>query len=130
MTTNSFIGQIDLLALVGAQVVKVNGQDSIVIPIQSNPSIFMCQSKTGQPKGLLDIFVRETANSQYGNSHFVPASVGKSTRDKLALSKDDLARVSPIIGNIRPYSGTGQPVQSQAPVQDDDDLPPDTFKGF
>jgi hypothetical protein len=130
MTTNSFIGQIDLLALVGAQVVKVNGQDCIAIPIQSNPSIFMCQSKTGQPKGLLDIFVRETTNSQYGNSHFVKASVGKSNREKLALSKDDLARVSPIIGNIRPYSGTGQPVQSQAPVQDDDDLPPDTFKGF
>ena len=104
MTTNSFIGQIDLLALVGAQVVKVNGQDCIAIPIQSNPSIFMCQSKTGQPKGLLDIFVRETANSQYGNSHFVKASVGKSNREKLALSKDDLARVSPIIGNIRPYS--------------------------
>ena len=41
MTTNSFIGQIDLLALVGAQVVKVNGQDSIAIPIQRNPSIFM-----------------------------------------------------------------------------------------
>ena len=130
MTTNSFIGQIDLLALVGAHVVKVNGQDCIAIPIQSNPSIFMSQSKTGQPKGLLDIFVRETANSQYGNSHFVKASVGKSNREKLALSKDDLARVSPIIGNIRPYSGTGQPVQSQAPVQDDDDLPPDTFKGF
>lgn len=130
MTTNSFIGQIDLLALVGAQVVKVNGQDCIAIPIQSNPSIFMCQSKTGQPKGLLDIFVRETTNSQYGNSHFVKASVGKSNREKLALSKDDLARVSPIIGNIRPYSGTGQQVQSQTPVQDDDDLPPDTFKGF
>ena len=130
MTTNSFIGQIDLLALVGAQVVKVNGQDCIAIPIQSNPSIFMCQTKTGQPKGLLDIFVRETTNSQYGNSHFVKASVGKSNREKLALSKDDLARVSPIIGNIRPYSGTGQQVQSQAPVQDDDDLPPDTFKGF
>jgi hypothetical protein len=90
----------------------------------------MCQSKTGQPKGLLDIFVRETGNSQYGNSHFVKASVGKSNREKLNLSKDDLAKVSPIIGNIRPYSGTGQPVQSQAPVQDDDDLPPDTFKGF
>lgn len=130
MTTNSFIGQIDLLALVDAQVVKVNGQDCIAIPIQSNPSIFMCQSKTGQPKGLLDIFVRETANSQYGNSHFVKASVGKSNREKLALSKDDLARVSPIIGNIRPYSGAGQQVQSQTPVQDDDDLPPDTFKGF
>ena len=130
MTTNSFIGQIDLLALVGAQVVKVNGQDSIAIPIQSNPSIFMCQSKTGQPKGLLDIFVRETASSQYGNSHFVKASVGKSNREKLNLSKDDLARVSPIIGNIRPYSGAGQLVQSQASVQDDDDLPPDTFKGF
>ena len=130
MTTNSFIGQIDLLALVGAQVVKVNGQDCIAIPIQSNPSIFMCQSKPGQPKGLLDIFVRETTNSQYGNSHFVKASVGKSNREKLALSKDDLARVSPIIGNIRPYSGTGQQGQAQAPMQDEDDLPPDTFKGF
>ena len=130
MNSNSFIGQIDLMALLGAQYTQVNGQDCIAIPIQSNPSIFMCQSKTGQSKGLLDIFVRETANSQYGNSHFVKASVGKSNREKLALSKDDLARVSPIIGNIRPYSGTGQQVQSQAPMQDDDDLPPDTFKGF
>ena len=130
MTTNSFIGQIDLLALIDARVVSVNGQDCIAIPIKSNPSVYMMQSKTGQPKGLLDIFIRETANSQYGNSHFVKASVGKSNRERLSLDKNELARVSPIIGNIRPVTGTGQQEKASVPVQDDDDLPPDTFKGF
>lgn len=129
-TTNSFIGQIDLLALIDAKFLTVEGQECVVVPVNANPSIFMCQSKIGQPKALLDIFIRETANSQYGNSHFVKASVGKSNREKYGISKDELAGYSPIIGNIRPYSGNAPQEKPASPVQDDDDLPAGEFKGF
>lgn len=128
MKSNSFIGQIDLLALVDAQFLQVNGEDCIVIPVKSNPSVFMTQTRSGAPKGLLNIFIRETSNNQYGNTHFVKANVGKTNRERYGISKDELGRYSPIIGNIKPYEGSQQ---SKAVTQDDDDLPPDnTFKGF
>lgn len=128
-TSNSFIGQIDLLALIGAQFIQVDGQECVVVPVKSNPSIFMSQSKMGQPKALLDIFIRETSNSQYGNSHFVKASVGKTNREKFGISKDELQKYSPILGNIRPFEGTAQQ-QVKSTAIEDDDLPPDSFKGF
>lgn len=127
-TTNSFVGQIDLLALVDAKMLQVGDQDCVVIPVGTNPSIFMTHTKAGQQKALLDIFIRETSNSQYGNTHFVKANVGRNNREKLGIKKEELARYSPIIGNIKPFESASR--QANPEVQDDDDLPPDTFKGF
>ena len=129
MNSNSFIGQIDLMALIGAQYTQVNGQDCIVIPVNSNPAIYMSQARTGQPKAMLDVFIRETSNNQYGNTHFVKANVGKANRERFGISKEELGKYSPIIGNIRPYEAS--PVSKKAESTSDfDDLPPDTFKGF
>ena len=89
----------------------------------------MSQAKTGQPKALLDIFIRATQNSQYGNSHFVKANVGKTNREKYGISREDLPQYSPILGNLKPYAG-GQTSQDSRPAVDDDDLPEGEFKGF
>jgi hypothetical protein len=127
---DSFIGQIDLLMLPKSGVQTINGQECIVIPCAANPAIYMSQAKTGQPKALLDIFIRATQNSQYGNSHFVKANVGKTNREKYGISREQLPQYSPILGNLRPYTA-GQATQEARPaLDDDDDLPEGEFKGF
>ena len=102
MNSNSFIGQIDLMALIAAQYTVVDGQECIVIPVNANPAIYMSQTRSGQPKAMLDVFIRETSNNQYGNTHFVKANVGQANRERFGISKDELGKYSPIIGNIRP----------------------------
>jgi hypothetical protein len=87
-------------------------------------------TKAGQQKALLDIFIRATQNNQYGNSHFVKANVGKTNREKFGISREQLQQYSPILGNLKPYTG-GQNAQDSRPaVDDDDDLPEGEFKGF
>ena len=126
---DSFIGQIDLLMLPKSSVQSVNGQDCIVIPCSANPAIFHMVTRAGQQKALLDVFVRATQNNQYGNSHFVKANVGKTNREKYGISREDLPQYSPILGNLKPYTG-GQTAQDSRPTVDDDDLPEGEFKGF
>ena len=130
MNSNSFIGQIDLMALISAQFRQVDGQDCIVIPVNANPAIFMSQARTGQPKAMLDVFIRETSNNQYGNTHFVKANVGKANRERFGISKEELGKYSPIIGNIRPYDTAASQKKVEPSVNEYDDLPPDSFKGF
>ena len=122
---DSFIGQIDLLMLPQARMQTINNEECIVIPRQANPSIYMIQTQSGQKKALLDIFIRATQNSQYGNTHFIKANVGKTNREKYGISKDDLGQYSPILGNLRPYAAATRPV-----LDEDDDLPEGEFKGF
>ena len=122
MNNNSLSGQIDLLALNGARFENGN----IVIPA-SNPSVFVCDTKSGQRKAYLDIIIRESANNQYGNTHFVKCVVGKTNRERLQLSKEDLARYTPIIGNLKPIAERQPSPQAPGP---DDDLPADSFRGF
>ena len=130
MNSNSFIGQIDLMALISAQFRQVDGQECIVIPVNANPAIFMSQARTGQPKAMLDVFIRETSNNQYGNTHFVKANVGKANRERFGISKEELGKYSPIIGNIRPYDTAASQKKVEPSVNEYDDLPPDSFKGF
>ena len=124
-TNDSFIGQLDLLLLPKSRVQVIDNEECIVIPRHANPSIYMTQTQSGQRKALLDLFVRATQNSQYGNTHFVKANVGKTNREKYHIAKEDLGQYSPIIGNLRPYAGASRPA-----VEDDDDLPAGEFKGF
>jgi len=121
---DSFIGQLDLLMLPQSRMQVINNEECIVIPRHANPSIYMVHTQSGQTKALLDIFIRATQNSQYGNTHFVKANVGKSNREKYRISKDELGKYSPILGNLKPYA----PVSKQ--VAEDDDLPEGEFKGF
>ena len=127
---DSFIGQIDLLMLPKSRMQTINNEECIVIPRQANPSIYMIQTQSGQKKALLDIFIRATQNSQYGNSHFVKANVGKANRERFGISKEELGKYSPIIGNIRPYDTAAPQKKVEPSVSEYDDLPPDTFKGF
>ena len=122
---DSFICQIDLLMLPQSRMQTINNEECIVIPRQANPSIYMIQTQSGQKKALLDIFIRATQNSQYGNTHFIKANVGKTNREKYGISKDDLGQYSPILGNLRPYAAATRPV-----LDEDDDLPEGEFKGF
>ena len=126
---DSFIGQIDLLMLPSARMQTIGNEECIVIPKAANPAIFHMMTKAGQQKALLDIFVRATQNNQYGNSHFVKANVGKTNREKYGISREQLPQYSPILGNLKPYTG-GQNNQESRPVVDDDDLPEGEFKGF
>ena len=126
---DSFIGQIDLLMLPKSSVQSVNGQDCIVIPCSANPAIYHMVTRAGQQKALLDVFVRATQDNQYGNSHLVKANVGKTNREKYGISREDLPQYSPILGNLKPYTG-GQTSQDSRPAVDDDDLPEGEFKGF
>jgi len=129
MTTNTNLsGQIDLLALVGAQYKSIEGQDCIVIPKDSNPSIFVTTTKNGSQKAYLDIVIRESPSNQFGNTHFVKANVGKSNRERLGLTREDLQKYAPIIGNLKTFEAS--PKAEQQPEQVDDDLPEDTFQGF
>ena len=98
---SSLVGQIDLLSLVEARIQTINGQECIVIPKGYNPSIFVTTTKNGSQKAYLDIAVRESPGNQFGNTHFVKAQVGKTTREKLGLSKEELQKYSPIIGNLK-----------------------------
>ena len=126
MNTTSLSGQIDLLALAGAHM--ENG--SIVIPT-NNPSVFVCRTKNGAEKAYLDIVIRESPNNQYGNTHFVKANVGKTNRERFGITREDMPKYTPIIGNLKRFEAA-QPAQEQPAEAIDisDDLPADTFQGF
>lgn len=126
MNTTSLSGQIDLLALAGAHM--ENG--SIVIPT-NNPSVFVCKTKNGAEKAYLDIVIRESPNNQYGNTHFVKANVGKTNRERFGITREDMPKYTPIIGNLKRFEAA-QPAQEQPAEAIDisDDLPADTFQGF
>ncbi|MBR2162335.1 MAG: hypothetical protein IJ954_00485 [Bacteroidales bacterium] len=127
MNTTAMIGQMDLLALIGADIKTVDGEDAIVIPLKKNPTIFKMMTKTGAKKALLDIVIRQTTQPKYGNTHFIKANVGKANRTALNLDSSELPRLSPILGNLKPLEVREEPT---APLADDDDLPEGDFKGF
>lgn len=126
---DSFIGQLDLLLLPGSRMQMIGNEECIVIPKDANPAIYMTQTQSGQKKAILDVFVRATQNNQYGNSHFVKANVGKTNRERYGIPKEDLSQYSPILGNLKVYTG-GQSYQESRSVVTDDDLPEGDFKGF
>ena len=127
MNSTAMIGQLDLLALIGASIKTVNGQETIVIPLQKNPTIFKMTTKAGSQKALLDIVIRQTTQPKYGNTHFIKANVGKANRTALNLDSSELPRLSPILGNLKPLEAREETGPALA---DDDDLPEGDFKGF
>lgn len=112
------VGSIDLSLLEGAMLEKKdNGKMQIVIPVEKNPSIFVgSQDKGGHI--YMDVEVRETNESQYGNTHFVKLSVGKRNRELMKLSQEEVKQHSPIVGNLKPITK-----KTVSPI--DDDLPED-----
>ena len=113
--TSALVGQIDLLALVQASIKTVDGEECIVIPKNFNPSIFVTQTKNGTQRAYLDIVVKESPVNQFGNSHFVKAQVGKTTRERLGMSREELSQYSPIIGNLKTFEGTASQQEQSRP---------------
>ena len=109
----SLVGSIDLSALNGVQInTTVNGKRSIVIPVDTNPAIFIgAMDKGGHI--YMDIEVRESPEGKYGNTHFIKLGLSRKKRDEMGLSDERARQYTPIIGNLRPR---GQ-------RQDSEDLP-------
>lgn len=128
MKASDYSGQIDLLALPGASLGTVDGQQSIIIPKDKNPSIYLFRTRNGEDRAYLDVVVKESPSSQYGNTHFVRASIGRSNRERLGISREELPKFTPIIGNLKPFE-TARPVEA-APKDDIGDLPEGDFQGF
>lgn len=127
--TTTLSGQIDLLALVGATFKNINGQDCVIVPTAENPAIFVSTTKAGRQRAYLDILVRETVNNSFGNTHFVKASVGKTNRERLGITKDAIQRYTPIIGNLKPFEiASADSVETRDDVMDD--IPEAIFNGF
>ena len=127
-SNDTYVGQIDLLGLVGAKLERTKDGECIVIPVSSNPSIYRRQTQKGQQKAELDFVMRPTSNGLNGNTHFVKANVGTANRERMGLSKEEAQQYSPILGNAKPLA---RREEAHAPaVQDDDDLPEGDFVGF
>lgn len=129
--TSTLTGQIDLLALINAKILEVDGIECVVIPKMFNPSLFFYTGKDGSRKAYLDIMIRESPDNRFGNSHFIKASVGKSNRERLGIPKEDLPKYSPILGNLRTLEAKAQQAATQKDEEPVDigDLP-ESFEGF
>lgn len=73
---NGFMGQVDLLALLGAELKVVDSVDCIVLPLKYNPSIEIYQKKNGKMSASLNLFMNDS-NDKYGHSHYIYKSVGE-----------------------------------------------------
>ena len=98
----SLVGSIDLSALNGVQInTTVNGKRSIVIPVDSNPAIFIGAKDKGGHL-YMDIDVRESPEGKYGNTHFIKLGLSKKKREEMGLTDEQARQYTPIIGNLRP----------------------------
>ena len=102
MKKETFRGSIALTGLVH-ETRQVNGKKGIFIPIDDNPSIFFQMKEDGTKIINLDIEVKPTPDSKYGNSHFVKAFVGKANREKFNISNERLKDYTPILGNLKRF---------------------------
>lgn len=96
----SFIGQVDLLSLLGAEFKKVDSTDCIVIPVNMNPTIELIEKKKGGIAARLNIFVND-ADGKFGNSHYIVPSVSKRTLERFSLTYEEARQFCPIIGNLK-----------------------------
>ena len=93
------VGSIDLSVLKGVHIVKgSDGKESVVIPIEDNPTIFIGRAEKGGHI-YMDIEIRESPKNDYGHSHFIKVGVGKKRRE--TLSQEELREATPIVGNLR-----------------------------
>ena len=87
----SLVGNIDLSALNGARLeTTAGGNQTVVIPVSGNPSIFVGS--------------KEVPDNRYGNTHFVKLSVGRKKREEMGLTQDSVKQYTPIIGNLKPLA--------------------------
>ena len=110
------------------------GRKGIFIPLEDNPCLYLSE-KNGKRTINLDIEVKPTPNNKYGSDYMVKASVGKDNRQRLGLSREDLDRCTPILGNLRTceFEERQQPSPAQPAAQSGKPLPgpdlPEEFDG-
>jgi len=124
--------KIDLKKLSGAMLGRVNGVNSVIIPVEKN-GIF-CSDKGA---AYIDLAVLELKQEgKFGDTHLVKRSLGKEERDKMTKEERDN---QPILGGMKPFGGAGVPANipdvsvdvegdkandvEGAKPQEDDDLP-------
>lgn len=94
-----WVGTIDLSLLKGAHVSKgADGKESVVIPVEENPSVFLGAADKGGHI-YLDLEIRESPKNDYGHTHFIKLSVNRKKRE--GLSDEKLRELTPIVGNIK-----------------------------
>ena len=98
---NGFMGQVDLLALLGAELKVVDSADCIVVPLKYNPSIEIYQKKNGKMSASLNLFMNDS-NDKYGHSHYIRATVSKKVLDRYSMTYETAKPYCPIIGNMKP----------------------------
>ena len=104
MKKETYLGSVNLKALPGAYIAS-NGpqQRAIVIPIDSNPAIYVTQSKSGEEIVNLDIEAKPTPNSKFGSAYMVKANVGKANRQKFNIQPAQLNQFTPVLGNLKKF---------------------------
>ena len=100
---NGFMGQVDLMALLGAELKVVDSVDCIVLPLKYNPSIEIYQKKNGKTSASLNLFMNDN-NNKYGHSHYIRASVSKKVLDRYSMTYETAKPYCPIIGNMKPVT--------------------------
>ena len=100
---NAFVGQVDLMALLGANLKVVDAAECIVIPIKLNPTIELYQRKNGRLSAFLNIFMN-SSEGKFGNSHYMRATVSKKTLERHSMTCEDARRFCPIVGNMKPVT--------------------------
>lgn len=117
------LGNIALTALVHETIIR-NGKKGIFIPVDVNPCIYFSQKEDGKKVVNLDIEVKPTPNSKYGNNFLVKANVGKANREKFHITRENIDKYSPILGNLKEFSfEVSDAQQGPAPQAPPEDLP-------
>ena len=98
---NAFVGQVDLMALLGANLKVVDAAKCIVIPIKLNPTIELYQRKNGRLSAFLNIFMN-SSEGKFGNSHYMRATISKKALERHSMTCEDARRFCPIVGNMKP----------------------------
>ena len=94
----NYKANINLLKLTESEVVELEGEKYLTIPVAKNDIYISTDRNTGQIRGAYLGFVMwETQNNQYGNSHLIKQDFGKEFLE----ANPDKVKNSPIIGNAK-----------------------------
>lgn len=121
---NNYDIRVDLLKLNNAFMRNMTGRTAtkrcLIIPVDDNPSIFL-----GEKGCRLCLTAIESANQQYGDTHFIKGDLPKEVREGMT---EEQVKALPILGNMRPIKPkqmqvTGTVSMDAPEGQQQDDLP-------
>ena len=83
---NSFVGQIDLLSILGAEIKRIDSVECIVIPVNGNPTIDIFMRKNGRMGACLNMYLNYS-DGKFGNSHYVKAAISRKAIERFSLTE-------------------------------------------